>query len=215
MSRSGVYILAITCFMMAACSKSNQQKPVPPPPASFEFSTVKVNGISNGFAYKGLNTSPVIKISFSSALNHGAVSGALSFTSGTGTAVNYTTAYQNGDSTLVITPAGLQALNKYTIAVSTALKSSAGGSLVSPLTVNLQTGIDTTNKFPVVTDTQLLDIVEKQTFKYFYDFGHPVSGLARERNTSGDVVTMGGSGFHSVCAARQKYASVDCLQFLE
>ena len=41
----------------------------------------------------------------------------------------------------------------------------------------------------------MLDIVQKQTFKYFWDFGHPVSGLARERNTSGDVVTTGGSGF--------------------
>ncbi|HEY4155487.1 MAG TPA: glucoamylase family protein, partial [Puia sp.] len=52
-----------------------------------------------------------------------------------------------------------------------------------------------TNKFPPVTDSALLTLVEQQTFKYFYDFGHPVSGLARERNSSGDVVTTGGSGF--------------------
>lgn len=56
-------------------------------------------------------------------------------------------------------------------------------------------GIDSTDKFPRVTDEQLLDLVQKQTVKYFYDFAHPVSGLARERNTSGDVVTTGGSGF--------------------
>ncbi|HNP53260.1 MAG TPA: glucoamylase family protein, partial [Ferruginibacter sp.] len=30
---------------------------------------------------------------------------------------------------------------------------------------------------------------------YFWDFGHPVSGLARERNSSGETVTSGGSGF--------------------
>ncbi|MBS1529446.1 MAG: beta-glucosidase, partial [Bacteroidetes bacterium] len=46
-----------------------------------------------------------------------------------------------------------------------------------------------------ITDDALLTLVQQQTFKYFWDFGHPVSGLARERNTSGDVVTMGGSGF--------------------
>jgi hypothetical protein len=194
-SRSNIYSVAFICFMLAACSKANQQKPAPPAPSSFEFSSVKVNGVSNGFNYKGVSISPVIKISFSSALNPGAVLAAVSFTNSTGTTVNYATAYQNGDSTLVITPAGLQALNKYTLAVSTGLKSPAGGSLVSPITINLQTGIDTTNKFPLVSDTQLLDLVEKQTFKYFYDFGHPVSGLARERNSSGDVVTMGGSGF--------------------
>ena len=55
--------------------------------------------------------------------------------------------------------------------------------------------IDSTNKFPVISDEALLTLVQKQTFKYFWDFGHPISGLARERNTSGDVVTSGGSGF--------------------
>jgi len=54
---------------------------------------------------------------------------------------------------------------------------------------------DSVDKFPRITDSALLDLVEKQTFSYFWDFGHPVSGLARERNTSGDLVTSGGSGF--------------------
>src|SRR4029079_7537765 len=37
---------------------------------------------------------------------------------------------------------------------------------------------------------------QQQTFKYFWDFGHPVSGLARERsNGDNNVVTSGGSGF--------------------
>ena len=51
-----------------------------------------------------------------------------------------------------------------------------------------------------LSDNALLDVVQRQTFRYFWDFGHPVSGLARERsNTSFDygneVVTTGGSGF--------------------
>jgi len=51
-----------------------------------------------------------------------------------------------------------------------------------------------------LTDSALLDVVQRQTFRYFWDYGHPVSGLARERsNTSfnygGEVVTTGGSGF--------------------
>ena len=49
--------------------------------------------------------------------------------------------------------------------------------------------------FPQLTDDELMDLVQRQTFGYFWEFGHPVSGLARERNTSGDVVTTGGSGF--------------------
>ena len=46
-----------------------------------------------------------------------------------------------------------------------------------------------------MTDDQFLDMVQEYTFRYFWDFAHPVSGLARERNTSGETVTMGGSGF--------------------
>ncbi|NCA84355.1 MAG: T9SS type A sorting domain-containing protein [Clostridia bacterium] len=44
-------------------------------------------------------------------------------------------------------------------------------------------------------DEQLMEMVQEATFRYFWDFAHPASGMARERNTSGDVVTSGGSGF--------------------
>lgn len=46
-----------------------------------------------------------------------------------------------------------------------------------------------------LTDEVLLEKVQHQTFKYFFDFAHPASGMARERNTSDDIVTSGGSGF--------------------
>lgn len=51
-----------------------------------------------------------------------------------------------------------------------------------------------------ISDSALLDIVQKQTFKYFWNFAHPVSGMARERSNAtfgyGDeVVTTGGTGF--------------------
>jgi hypothetical protein len=52
----------------------------------------------------------------------------------------------------------------------------------------------------LISDSALLDLVQKQTFKYFWDFAHPVSGLARERSNvtpayGNEVVTTGGSGF--------------------
>ncbi|MDT3401908.1 glucoamylase family protein [Mucilaginibacter terrae] len=54
-----------------------------------------------------------------------------------------------------------------------------------------------------LTDQQLLDLVEKQTFQYFWDGAEPNSGLARERyHVDGDyllndkdVVATGASGF--------------------
>ncbi len=49
--------------------------------------------------------------------------------------------------------------------------------------------------FKYVTDDELLTIVQERTFRYFWDYAHPVSGLARERLGSDDIVTSGGSGF--------------------
>ncbi|MDR2813504.1 MAG: beta-glucosidase [Prevotellaceae bacterium] len=49
--------------------------------------------------------------------------------------------------------------------------------------------------FEQISDDSLLTLVQARTLKYFWDFGHPTSGLARERTSSGDVVTSGGSGF--------------------
>ncbi len=51
-----------------------------------------------------------------------------------------------------------------------------------------------------LSDSALLDLVQRQTFKYFWDFGHPVSGMARERSNKAydygdEVVTTGGTGF--------------------
>lgn len=47
-----------------------------------------------------------------------------------------------------------------------------------------------------LSDDSLMTLVQKQTFKYFWDYAHPVSGLARERSNGDDeIVTIGGSGF--------------------
>ncbi|MFN4254080.1 MAG: glucoamylase family protein [Saprospiraceae bacterium] len=48
--------------------------------------------------------------------------------------------------------------------------------------------------FPM-TDDELMEMVQRATFRYFWEGAHPVSGMARERNTSGNTVTTGGTGF--------------------
>jgi len=186
----------IVCIALMACGKSHKDPtPVTPPPSSFSFSALKVNGAYNGYTYFGLNTKPVIKISFSAPLDHTSAGNNITLISKTGTVATYTTAYENNDSTVVITPLALEPITRYTLSVATSLESKAGGALQTRVDVQLTTAIDQSDKFPQISDDALLDLVQKQTFKYFWDFGHPTSGLARERNTSGDVVTTGGSGF--------------------
>ena len=83
---------------------------------------------------------------------------------------------------------------KYEVTISDELESTAGRDFEG-FSFEFFTALDSSFKFPEITDEELLTKVQEQTFKYFWDFAHPVSGLARERNTSGNLVTIGGSGF--------------------
>jgi len=46
-----------------------------------------------------------------------------------------------------------------------------------------------------MTDEQLLTSVQQATLRFFWEYAHPVSGLARERLGSRDTCTSGGTGF--------------------
>jgi len=88
----------------------------------------------------------------------------------------------------------LEGYKKYYLGISSSLKSIAGYSFTG-FNNWFMTGLDSTAKFPISSDDELLTKIQQQTFRFFYDYAHPVSGLARERYNSGDIVTTGGSGF--------------------
>lgn len=51
-----------------------------------------------------------------------------------------------------------------------------------------------------LSDDELLDAVQRQTVRYFWEGGHPESGLARDRisrtgDRPNDLIAIGGSGF--------------------
>ncbi len=46
-----------------------------------------------------------------------------------------------------------------------------------------------------MSDDSLMEMVQRYSFRYFREFQHPVAGMARERNTSSNTVTTGGTGF--------------------
>ena len=58
-----------------------------------------------------------------------------------------------------------------------------------------------TDALAALPDDELLDAVQRQTFRYFWDAAHPDSGLAFDRRTSGRradtdaPISIGGSGF--------------------
>jgi len=46
-----------------------------------------------------------------------------------------------------------------------------------------------------MSDSALITMIQRYTFRYFWEFAHPISGMARERSTTEDVATIGGTGF--------------------
>lgn len=101
----------------------------------------------------------------------------------------------NGDSVVnMVLDQELDGWTRYSLSVSSTLTNSQGFEFEG-FTNDFYTKLDSSLKFPEISDEALLTRIQEQTFKYFWDFGHPVSGMARERNTSDRVVTTGGSGF--------------------
>jgi len=104
-------------------------------------------------------------------------------------------ALSDGNTKVTVTTDGtLDYYRKYTFTVSGSLRG-LNDFTFDGFSNSFYTDLDPSYKFPLITDDELLELVQSQTFRYFYDFAHPSSGLARERNSSGDVVTTGGSGF--------------------
>ena len=191
-------------FSFLRCSKSSTPAPPPPPPpppsASFDWTTRSIDGVAfaSTQTLRGINNNPVIRVSFSDKVDRSTIPSAITYTnkSQNSSNVSFTVAYQNNDSTITITPSSpIAYLNEHIFSLSTSVKSVSGKNLSGRLDLNFITQFDPADKFPLVSDSALVQLTQQQTFKYFWDFGHPVSGLARERNTSGDLVTSGGSGF--------------------
>lgn len=186
------WLVLLACILFS-CSKNGDSPPEPPVPSKpLNATTITVNGQNYSSVFYNVNFNPEIRISFSAPLDGSSVASSVSITNGT--PVSFTTSLSNGDSTLIVKPV-LSVLTKNILTVSTGLKSKDGAYLKSAVNATLIAQIDSTDKFPRISDDALLTLIQQQTFKYFWDFGHPTSGMARERNASGDICTTGGTGF--------------------
>ena len=191
MKRYLVIFLIGTSFY--SCKKS--ATPIPAATA-FHVTAVSVNNetsVNNTFSNVSLN--PVVKIVLSAPLDPATANNNISLQAN-GSPVPVSITYANDDSTVLLQPSlSLTGLTKYSIILSASLASKQKINLSPAFSSSFITQIDSTDKFPQISDSALLTLVEQQTFNYFWNFGHPVSGLARERTSSGDIVTTGGSGF--------------------
>ncbi len=140
-----------------------------------------------------INRKPVIRLQFNSAVSKNDISIYSSYSSN-GASVASTLNQVDEKTIFVEIMQELEGFSKSVFSISSNIENRIGRSFEG-LDLNFYTQADTTLKFPEISDEKLLTLVQQQTFKYFWDFAHPVSGMARERNNSGNTITTGGSGF--------------------
>ena len=190
-----LYIILALQILSASCKKATDTTPPPRTPETFKIVAASING-NAAFMQYGVSNSPIIRIAFTAPVNRTTVATGITLTQNPGSVAVINATYQNGDSVVVLQPyTPLSAITKYILTIKNIVASQRNTLLTAATSISFNTAIDSSNKFPLLNDSLLLNKIQQQTLKYFTDFGHPVSGLARERNSSGDVVTTGGSGF--------------------
>ncbi len=174
--------------------------------SSFAVASVIIDGqtATSSNRVKDIDRNPVVEITFPVPIDPTTVTNTtVKFL---GNTIVPTLAFQFSEANTKITITSDQTLKhlwRYTLTLTTGIQGEEG-EFFTAYTKYFYTEVDPTPKLPPLpndedSDTDntndLLSVVQQQTFKYFYDFAHPTSGMARERNTSGNTVTSGGSGF--------------------
>lgn len=188
------YAFTLVILLFSSCKKDGNNGRPEVVDEIFRNSAVTIQG-STGTNFKNVPIHPVIRFSFTAPVNKSLATANVVLKENNAANIPLTISFENADSIIAVQPqVPLKNLTKYVASVSALLQSSHHVNLRSGVQVSLLTTIDSTDKFPLLSDSLLLDLLQRQTLKYFHDYAHPVSGLSRERTSSGDLVTSGGSG---------------------
>lgn len=196
-------LLAAILMTAFACTPVQQDVPggeqpedetpaAPAPKALVISASVDGKKIPSGGNLGGVSLSPIISLTFSREITEDETSlDAVTFSGG---ALSVSRDPSNTSVLLLAPVQQLEPLKKYSLSIVAG--ECFGVNLQKEYSISFTTAPDdTSDKFPRIPDEDLLTLVQEKTFGYFWDYAHPVSGLARERHGSGDTVTSGGSGF--------------------
>lgn len=180
----------IVCLLLVACSKGEESKQ----DMAFELTGITIGNHQNLVVFDNVAPDASIILKFTDAVDEVSVRSNIVLKHDE-VLVDYTYELLEENEISLAPINGFKMLSSYKLVVNPGVKSTSGVLLSNGKVCTIKTSMDDTDKFERIPDEELLTLVQKQTFKYFWDFGHPYSGMARERTTSGDVVTTGGTGF--------------------
>ena len=194
-SRTGIFFLISAVAL--SCSKTPAQETEEPvKPKNSYVESMYVNGqlVNAGGTVSGVDPADItLKIVFSNEIDMSELSlGGISMSNGIGS--DFTVMDSGDPYTLELhLNRELKYFSSYYLYVSEG--ENLGLNIIDTYDYTINTEIDPTPKFEEIPDEDLMTLVQKQTFSYFWDYAHPDSGLAGERLNSGNTVTSGGSGF--------------------
>lgn len=185
-----LWLVTLCCGFLWNCGKDE----VNGQPELFQLESIEIGEIVDAPTFSDVNPDLEIKLVFSEAVDPATWEQNIILKRSTGEQVELVfTPKQN--SLMVKTKAPLPSFATFTLDIRRGLLALSGSQLLTGKVYTISTGLDQTDKFSRIPDEELLTLVQKQTFRYFWEFAHPVSGMARERSTSGNTVTTGGTGF--------------------
>lgn len=184
------FLLCIGIGILSSCgSKDND-----PVTVTFQLEEIEINGETNASSYTNVDPNLHVILTFSEEIDQSTVQNNITLRTLTGQSFELT--YNIQDKTVIIQPTTtLVSYTSYQLIINTGLRSASGHRISTGKVYAISTGIDPADKFPRISDEELLTLVQQQTFRYFWNFAHPISGMARERTSSGNTVATGGTGF--------------------
>ncbi len=184
--------LIVLLFIFISCSKNNSDEVIV---GNITIDSIYINSskVISTISYNVDYDNTTIKLFFNKKIDSTKFDKSLFYFSSSFN-IDYSYKFTQDSKSISITPnVKLNPLTHYRFYID--VGANMGGTIIDNYSIKFLTKLDSTDKYPRITDDELLTLIQRQTFKYFWDFGHSISGMSRERNTSGDIVTIGGSGF--------------------
>jgi len=188
------FFLFFSYFLLIFLFSCNEKEKIVEP-AELLIMSVKIDGIDilNETRPDNISLNPIFEVTFSAPIKDEFANAAFFDLSGN-EAFSYAQSADKQTITISSTQS-LKDLNRYLFWISHEITGINSEQLSDQLSKYIYTTTSDVPKFEEISEDSLLTLIQAQTFRYFWDFGHPASGMARERNSSGNLVTSGGSGF--------------------
>lgn len=189
-----ILLLCFACMQLWACDEENVYD------TSFRISHLITEGGMkyDETTYSGVVANTPLKLRFTEPVDNSTVEGNIRLMPADDeeNELDVMFRYESGDSVVALYPQStLDHFSKYKLNVWQNIRSKNGTLINTGRSYTIITAIDSTDKYTRIPREELLDKIQRHTFRYFWENGHKHCGMALERNNSNNTVTTGGTGF--------------------